>query len=132
MCQRKCVYRTETMGCNYSVMNNKTRLAQVYKRLGVNRLTPEAKELLRPRNCPFFEAGRRRRLQQTPITLDGSRPWKAHRHLSFDEDAARAMYEQGANDREIAETVGTSSRVICQWRQRRGLPSPYWKNHGKL
>lgn len=120
------------MGCNYSVMNNKTRLAQVYKRLGVNRLTPEAKELLRPRNCPFFEAGRRRRLQQTPITLDGSRPWKAHRHLSFDEDAARAMYEQGANDREIAETVGTSSGVICQWRQRRGLPSPYWKNHGKL
>ena len=54
MCHRKCVYRTETLGCNYSVLNDKTRLAQVYKMLGVTRLTPEAKELMRPKNCPFF------------------------------------------------------------------------------
>lgn len=131
MCHRKCVYRTETLGCNYSVMNDKTRLAQVYKMLGVTRLTPEAKELMRPRNCPFFEKGKRRKLPRNAIKLDGSQPWKNNRRLSFNEAAARAMYEQGANDRQIADAVGTSSRTICMWRQRRGLPSPYWKDHGK-
>lgn len=133
MCRRKCIYRTETMGCNYSVYNDKTRLIQVYKRLGVNSLTPEAKELMRPRNCLFCVPGKRMRQPPKAISLDGSRPRKNKRRLSFNEEAAKALYDQGANDREIGDAVGTSARVICEWRKRRGLPSTYRsKIHGKV
>lgn len=131
MCHRKCVYRTETLGCNYSVLNDKTRLAQVYKMLGVTRLTPEAVEMMRPRNCPFFEKGKRRKLPVTHITLSGSQVRTINRRLSFNEAAARELYRAGANDHEIAEAMNVNARTIAAWRKRNGLPSLYWrKNRG--
>lgn len=124
MCHRKCVYRTETLGCNYAVLNDKTRLAQVYKKLGVNRLTPEAKELLRPRNCPFYEQGKRQRGAKRSITIK-SAGVRRHRRVTFNESVAKVLYMKRASDREIGKAVGASTSAIQHWRKRNGLPTFY-------
>lgn len=98
-------------GCEYSALNGgKTRLAQVYKRLGVRTLTKEAAELMRGENCPFFESGE----------LPRRRPQISTR--TWDTQKARALLERGATDREIAAAVGTSQTAVASWRQSVGLP----------
>ena len=124
MCHRKCVYRTETLGCNYSVLNDKTRLAQVYKMLGVTRLTPEAKELLRSRNCPFYEQGKKKRAAKLSITIKPAGA-RRKRRVSFNEAAAKELYLKRASDREIGEAVGASTSAIHYWRKRNHLPTFY-------
>jgi transposase len=36
---------------------------------------------------------------------------------------AMRLYDQGLNDREIAEDLDTSQALVCIWRRRNGLPS---------
>ena len=40
------------------------------------------------------------------------------------EETGRRMLENGATDREIAETVGRSPATVCLWRKRHGLSYP--------
>lgn len=45
------------------------------------------------------------------------------RHSKIDDEKARAMYETGAKDAEIAKAFGVSANTILLWRNQRGLPS---------
>lgn len=65
-CDRLCIYRGSVedthihgIGCAYALITGMGRVPQVYKLLGVSELTDEARELLRPVNCPFFVEGSR-------------------------------------------------------------------------
>ncbi len=42
---------------------------------------------------------------------------------SWDTEAARAMYDAGKSDREIAETLGISRNTVYHWRFVQSLPS---------
>ena len=50
---------------------------------------------------------------------------KNPRGVSFDEEKALELYNQGLTDREIGEKLFVSSSSICGWRHRRGLPANY-------
>lgn len=103
-------------GCDYLSFTGKSRIAQVYKQLGVKTLTEEAEALLQPKNCSFFEPGERKLLPGTRL-----RQYRC----SFDEAAARRLWEQGACDREIAEATGATRAQIGGWRRKRGLACRY-------
>lgn len=47
------------------------------------------------------------------------------RHPKIDDEKARAMYETGAKDAEIARAFGVSANAILYWRKRHGLPSKH-------
>ena len=52
--------------------------------------------------------------------LAGVKPRRPRAEL--EEAAARALYGQGKNDREIAQALGVSKSCVRNWRKRRGLP----------
>ena len=43
--------------------------------------------------------------------------------ISWDTEAARAMYDAGKSDREIAEVLGISRNTVYHWRFVQNLPS---------
>ena len=50
---------------------------------------------------------------------------KNPRGISFDEEKALELYNQGLTDREIGDKLFVSGTTICGWRHRRGLPVNY-------
>lgn len=73
-CSRPCKYRGAsfgdevTAGCDYLLLTGCSRLKAAMEMLGVDRLTPEVKELLEPENCQLFEEGPRTRRRSRPVT----------------------------------------------------------------
>lgn len=140
-CMRPCKYRGSAErggGCEYLCMTGKSRLKAVYDTLGVERLSAEQlrKELLlRPKNCPVFEPRPRGFVKQGPknICPRGSRPKtadkprKAHNKgvYSFDTVQAMRLYQEGLNDVQIAERVGTKHHNILWWRKVNGLEANF-------
>lgn len=132
MCKRRCIYRGASGCCDYHLIEGRSRVAQVYETLGVKKMTDEAKKRLRPKKCPFFVEGRSKG-KRKPIALPGSRPKEkqprtAHNKgkYSFDSVAALRLYQQGCNDHQIADAVGTKPSNIAWWRKVNGLPAN-WK-----
>ena len=74
VCCRKCRYCGKMRSysllepCEYLRYTGRSRLKEAMQMLGVNRLTEEVEELLRPKNCPFFDSGPRRRRRTNPVT----------------------------------------------------------------
>ena len=125
-CARPCRYRGHDAGewcngCDYMGMTHKSRLVQVYSRLGVKTLTREARRMLEPRNCPFFEPGERGRVVSLQMPTPHRREREA-RSFRFDTGEARRLYEQGLNDEEIRLRVGCARRTVTEWRLANGLP----------
>ena len=102
--------------CSYLSYTGHSRLTQVYKQLGVKKLTPEAERLLEPKHCPFFDEGERGR-------MPGTRPRVSNRR--WDEGKALRLWREGKCDREIAEAVGATRATIGNWRRCRGLAIHY-------
>lgn len=126
-CARPCRYRGHDAGewcngCDYMGMTHKSRLVQVYSRLGVKTLTREARRMLEPRNCPFFEPGERGRVVSLQMPTPHRREREA-RSFRFDTGEARRLYEQGLNDLEIARRLGRCHDTIRCWRRAEGLPN---------
>ena len=119
MCRRKCIYRGESGLCYYHLKAGKTRLSQIYEQRGSDVFTEEVRQLLRPRNCPFFKEGKPGKLPQQRITLPGS-PSSTGRSR-FAGDYARRLYDQGKTDTEIGQALGVSRFAIKRWRQKEGL-----------
>lgn len=73
-----CIYRGtingQDAGCAYLQITGKSRLAKVYKRLGVNHITDEVHEELKPENCRHYQKGKPNRIADRGIVLAGSRP----------------------------------------------------------
>jgi hypothetical protein len=46
--------------CDYIVLTGQSRLKAAYQSAGVDRVTKEVQELLRPENCTFFVTGKRK------------------------------------------------------------------------
>lgn len=130
--------RSYTNGCDYMSMTGRSRVKGVYQMLGVKRLTKEAQELLRPKNCPFFESGKRRRIQsldmlsrqrpkerQAPASepKGWEKPKRKKNRRKIDTEFALRLYRSGMLDREIARELGVSATAINNWRKDEGLPS---------
>ena len=101
--------------CGYSRIEGKTRLKQIYDLLGVDRLTPEAREQALPENCPFFQ-------------WDGVTHAKGKKHgnAEFDWDKAAKLHDQGMSVGQIAKEMGASKSAVYDWYRRSGRkPHPY-------
>ena len=61
------------------------------------------------------ETARKRKWQTAPPPLSSSRPQK------LDRKRARALYDSGASDKEIAETYSVSETTVRRWRYENGL-----------
>lgn len=144
--------------CDYLSMTGKSRLKAVYAVLGVERMTEEQLEkepLLRPENCPVFERRPKGWKKPKPkaIALPGSRAVRESRKdpeggadppaqerrkrkaynkgvYSFDTIRALRLWQQGLNDIQIAEELGTRRSNIYWWRKANGLPTS-WKGRKK-
>ena len=121
MCGRRCVYRAFDGACCYHAIEGKSRIAQIYKELGVTKVTDEVRERLRPKNCRFYEHGRSR-AEKKQMLLPGSSgrsPCKMDAH----EAEARRLYDEGLQDAQIAEKLGLSKVTVFEWRKKKGLPA---------
>ena len=127
-CKRRCKYRTASYipdagGCDYLLITGKSRVAQVYKQLGIDHMTDEARVLLEPRKCPFFESGPRAARPRLDIKHPGTPKRRQPSRLSFDQKEALKLVRDGHTDDEIAKMLGAASRsAVCQWRIRNGIP----------
>lgn len=101
--------RTFCYGYEYIIATGKSKVMQVYERLGVGEMTEEAARLLEPRNCPFFEPGKRKLQNQPKIA-----------RKAWDRELAFALWQKGKTDREIAVNFGVSPEAIRSWRNRNG------------
>ena len=142
-CKYRCTYDGTKCGYDFLGMTGRSRLKIIYDMLGVERLSGEQlrrEPLLRPKNCPVFEPkpkGRTRKPQKA-ISLPGSRPKKkqprtAHNKgkYSFDSISATRLYQQGLNDHQIADAVGTRTSNIAWWRKSNGLPANWKQGRNK-
>ena len=74
----KCVWRADSIpgnrgpGCAYIQHTGKSRLKEVYERLGVNHVTDAVREAMKPENCRHFQSGARHPHAEMRILLDGS------------------------------------------------------------
>jgi DNA-binding NarL/FixJ family response regulator len=74
----KCVWRADTIpgnrgpGCAYIQHTGKSRLKEVYERLGVKHVTDAVREAMKPENCRHFQSGARHPHAEMRILLDGS------------------------------------------------------------
>lgn len=156
-CKRNCKYRTakdtvakDGQGCAYIQVTGRSRLAAIYEQLGVDHMTPEAEELLRPENCPFYKKGKRvsRERQGVPLmprfapSVDYVERWhggedpegaevpegevvakpRRGRPCTVDHERALELYRQGLSDKKIADALGeVSDSAVRAWRLRNGL-----------
>ena len=126
-------------GCSYIQHTGKSRLKAAYQRLGVSALTDEVRAELQPENCMHYQRGQRRELDEKGILLSGSTPERAAtkapepaqepkprkervKAQAFDREEARALWEQGLNDREIGQRLGVCDTTIWAWRKVEELP----------
>ena len=120
MCRRRCRFRGSDGCCYYHMIMGKTRLVQLYKLIGAKTLTDEVRELLRPKNCGFFEPGKFENRVRT-IVLQGSHVERDKRPKRMAESEARKLYQEGKNDAEIAAALEVSRQTVSKWRKRVGL-----------
>ena len=74
-----CAYRSAdsngwTEGCGFIQITGHSRLKEAYQRLGVNTVTEEVHEAMRPENCTHYQKGTPKRTADRDIVLPGSRP----------------------------------------------------------
>ncbi len=101
-------------------ITGQSKLKIVYDMLGVDRLTPEARELLKPENCPCFEKSKKFVPAIIPMT---------ERKTPEDKKATLLeLYAQGMNDKQIGYHMGFDSRTIGIWRKSLGLESNFFLN----
>lgn len=130
--------RSYTNGCDYMSMTGHSRVKGVYQMLGVKQLTKEAREMLRPENCPFFEAGKRGRIaaiemlsrrtpeeKPAPAPMPKAKGKRTRKKVGrkIDTNLAMRLYKSGMLDREIAVKLGVSANAVNLWRKYEGLPS---------
>lgn len=77
----ECIYRGTvngtSMGCAYIQITGKSRLAKVYKRLGVNYINDAVRKAMDPARCRCFVRGPKRLIDERhEILLEGSMPKK--------------------------------------------------------
>lgn len=119
---KKCIYHTgkkdpNAITCDYAWITGKTKLGQIYEQYGITNYDQRAAKILGRIKCPFYSPGDRIRQSRTELLLPGSRPGK------YDWARGRALYEEGASDRAIAEELGCSVPAVFAWRKREKLPS---------
>ena len=102
-------------GCNYNGIEGRTRLAQIYKLLGVKKMTKEARELMSPGKCPFFK--------WDGVTHENGR----HGNCTLDWEKAALLHSQGMSAGQIAKGIGAKSTTsVYDWLRRSGREAnPY-------
>lgn len=104
------------------LLTGKSRLRAIYELLDVHSLTPEVKELLEPRNCPFFAKGDRLLTPRVDLDISYPSPNRKKRQPIEHEKALR-LYEQGMTDNQISRQLGVREYTVFNWRHRNGLPA---------
>lgn len=127
MCKRGCLYShtawswaCDAHGCAYLDLTGHSRVKAVYMQLGVKEMTPEARELLKPENCPCFvpAPGKKKREPKAP-----PQPKR------FDEAEFRALHAQGLMDKEIAARLGVGTHSVYDWRKKLGLLANFRRDY---
>lgn len=88
------------------------------------------------RKCGLYKPGTALRVRAQPVVLRGSTPRKEpkpktddrrriHAGRKYDWAQFRALWEEGKNDREIAQTIGCNPDTVRKWRHGAGLPPRY-------
>ena len=103
----------------------------MYKQLGVSQLTDEAKERLKPENCPCFvdRLGRKSPPPEEPVR---KAPPVREAWRKVDPERIRELYERGLTDRQIAEKLECTTTTIYAWRKRWGKAAHAEKPRGKV
>ena len=124
---KKCIYRNNSdawgldMGCcNYITKTGKSRVAAVYKQLGVNKLTKRAIEMLN-NDCPCF-CDTPPEPKPRPVYVPGGKqrripPEKIPKFM--------ALYNQHLNDVKLGAAMGVCEMTARNWRHSLGLPSHF-------
>lgn len=90
--------------CDYMMLTGRSRIKQI----------PDPHVRKNFSRCPLFEAGKRKRLKTAkPIVPSRTK---------YDWDKARVLYDAGATDREIFETIGCTQKNVQWWRGKNKLP----------
>lgn len=74
-----CAYRNAdhqagVEGCRFIQITGQSRLKDAYQRFGVNNITEEVHEALKPENCRFYQEGPPKRIPDLGLALAESRP----------------------------------------------------------
>lgn len=101
-----CIYRAgnrqSVNGCDYALITGKCRTAEI-----------DDPELLHPSKCPLYVKGvRQNAVDHIPLT-DKNRGRIKHEEF-------KRLWEQGATDKELANTFGVSPITIGIYRRKRG------------
>ena len=107
----KCTMDDAEIRTSYNTAKNREAQVQVLAEL--NATTPSVMAAkLRELGCDVPE----------PPTVK-QRPLRAH-DILFDENRARALFEEGKSDLDIAEMLGVSVYAFATWRRKNGLNRP--------
>lgn len=103
-------------GCDYAGITGKTRTGQ---------LPPEQHD---PAKCPLHKRDQHEMATLEPFRLKGSNPqtesararYRGGGKVMYDWERGRELYDGGASDQQIADTLGCSRGAVRGWRQRSG------------
>lgn len=114
-------------GCNHLMITGISRLREVYRRLGVDRITDEVREALRPENCVFYRRGERIELPERRMNIERPKPAaqrtpRREYACKLDRATAAQLYREGRTDGEIAAITEVSRSAVREWRHKQKLP----------
>lgn len=112
-CNRKdCKFHTDgswQYGCNYADVTGRTKVGQ-------SALLGEKYNI---KDCKFYECGNR--LIRDVNTGKVVELHESRIKIKIDIDRARQLYDEGKNDKEIADELKCDRQAIGAWRRRSGL-----------
>ena len=83
-------------GCAYIQHTGKSRLKEVYRRLGVNHMTDEVREAMKPEHCTVYKRGPRQELNEKKIALEGGLPYMRKGGEAIPHPKTRELPMQGS------------------------------------
>ena len=83
-------------GCAYIQHTGNSRLKEVYRRLGVNHMTDEVREAMKPEHCTVYKRGPRQELNEKKIALEGGLPYMRKGGEAIHHPKTRELPMQGS------------------------------------
>jgi DNA-binding NarL/FixJ family response regulator len=115
-----CTYRATDEakarpGCAYIQHTGKSRLAEVYRRLGVDHITDEVRAAMKPENCWLYQRGGKMELNERTILLAGSTPMGKGAPAPSGPPRASAPTKAAKKPKPKAEPKPPKERVRPAW-----------------
>lgn len=128
-CSRDCLWRNRAnswgcsdSACSYMDQTSRSRVKAVYELLGVREMTPEARRMLEPENCPCFEPDPNARKKKRRRGPPPSPP-------RIDEAQYLALHNEGLLDTQIANRLGVNVHAVRRFRKKLGLQTNFRREY---